>query len=283
VTINSNTPELGPPQPITKRPTEAPPFSWRSMAVVCGVLGLLYAIPLFLDLRGSGFKLESLIFAAAGGLSGVIYYGIYYLIKRWIWGQVAKQQFETSLIQKSTEKLQDDLDKDFFTNLVKINFKYLDKYYLQTQLQAEKSFLLAAVAALVGLSIVVCGIVLMYMDKMNPAYLASGAGTLTELIAAIFFYLYNRTVLKMSEYHQKLVFTQNIALALRISEGLPKTDKVHSQLKLIASLTEGINEYLVGRIQDVEQKGVGSERKKADYGNARVQNALTEPTAAGRI
>src|SRR6185312_16701793 len=46
---------------------------------------------------------------------------------------------EGSLEQVNTQivQLQENLQEDFFTKLVNINFKYIDKYYLQTQVQAD--------------------------------------------------------------------------------------------------------------------------------------------------
>ena len=60
------------------------------------------------------------------------------------------RRLQVAKIEARTENLQEDLEKNFFTNLVKINFNYIDKYYLQTQTQADKSFLLCAVAASVS-------------------------------------------------------------------------------------------------------------------------------------
>lgn len=141
--------------------------------------------------------------------------------------------------------LQETLEDDFFTKLVKINFKYIDQYYLQTQAQADKSFTLSAFVGAVGLATIIAGIALMYTGKTQPAYVSAAAGVLAEFIAAVFFYLYNRTVLKMSEYHQKLVITQNIGLALKIAEGLPESQRFEAQRELINRLTEDINRHLV--------------------------------------
>ena len=143
-----------------------------------------------------------------------------------------------------TESLQEDLDKDFFTNLVRINFKYLDKYYLQTQEQGDKSFLLCLVAGIVGLAIIAAGIVLMFLNQTSPAYITTAAGTISEFIAAVFFYLYNKTVVSMGEYHQKLVITQNIALALKITGELPEEARTHAQERLVETLTTDVN-YLL--------------------------------------
>jgi hypothetical protein len=73
---------------------------------------------------------------------------------------------------------------------------------------------------------------------------SAAAGILGQFISAVFFYLYNQTVAKMADYHRKLVFTQNIGLALKISDGLPVEEKTRAQLALIETLSKDINQYL---------------------------------------
>lgn len=109
---------------------------------------------------------------------------------------IVSKQLTNLNITHAAKKLQDQLDDNFVTNLVKINFKYIDKYYLQTQVQAEKSFLLSAISAMIGFAIIVVGIVLMFFDRASSAYVATGAGTISQFISAVFFYLYNRTIMK---------------------------------------------------------------------------------------
>lgn len=143
-----------------------------------------------------------------------------------------------------SEKLQDKIEEDFFTNLVKINFKYIDKYYLQTQIQADKSFSVSVICSIIAFLVIISGIILMYFNKTNSAYIATGAGVMSQFIGAVFFYLYNKTIIKMGEYHHKLVLTQNISLALKITEQMPETEKVISQSKLIEELTKDINKLI---------------------------------------
>jgi hypothetical protein len=51
----------------------------------------------------------------------------------------------------------------------------------------------------------------------------------------------------MGEYHQKLVLTQNISLALKISEELPSAEQVTARSKLIDYLSKDINLFLTAR------------------------------------
>jgi hypothetical protein len=60
----------------------------------------------------------------------------------------------------------------------------------------------------------------------------------------VFFYLYNRTVLKMGEHHKKLVLTQNIGIALKITDLLPHGEKAQAQCALVGQLTFNINQFL---------------------------------------
>jgi hypothetical protein len=153
---------------------------------------------------------------------------------------------EYKLNQLGAEELQKEITEDFFTKLVQINFKYIDKYYEQTQEQANKSFRLSVAAAVVGLLILAAGIIMLYIRPAEDtaAYITTVAGALGEFIAAVFFYLYNRTILKMSLYHQKLVITQNISLALKIVDGMTGDAKARALEKLVDRLTLDVNEHL---------------------------------------
>ena len=156
--------------------------------------------------------------------------------------QIGIQERYFSDAQK--EQLQTTLEKDFFTKLVQINFRYLDEYYNQTKSQADKTFHLTAAVATISVGIVISGVVLMFLGKVEAAMVTAGAGVLSEFIAAVFFYFYNRTISKMGQYHQKLVITQNIGLAMKIAEGLPDADRVAAQKELIQRLTVDVNRYL---------------------------------------
>lgn len=154
------------------------------------------------------------------------------------------RRLDVELVKAGAVELQENIDQNFFTKLVQINFKYLDQYYLQTQEQADKSFRLSTFAAISGLLIVVTGVFMIYYGKTVPAYVTTAAGVLSEFIAAVFFYLYNRTILKMSHYHQKLVLTQNISLALKITDEMGKEQKEKALVLLIDRLTIDVNKYL---------------------------------------
>jgi hypothetical protein len=115
---------------------------------------------------------------------------------------------------------------------------------LQTEIEAGKIFNFTLTAAIVSLMFIMFGIILSLFGATTSATVSAGAGILGEFISAVFFYLYNQTIGKMAEYHRKLVFTQNIGLALKISEGLPPEEKALAQRALIETLSKDINQYL---------------------------------------
>lgn len=85
----------------------------------------------------------------------------------------------------------------------------------------------------------------MFFDKVEPSYITCASGIITEFIAAIFFYLYNKTVSSMSKYHNKLVLSQNISIALKVADSLPTEDKIKTKNTIITELLKDINIYLV--------------------------------------
>ena len=109
-------------------------------------------------------------------------------------------------------KISSELPDDLESKLIALNLKYQDRYYFETGLQANKSFIASLVVAILGFVMVCVAIVLFLYEQIPAASVTVAAGALTELISALFFYLFNKTVLSMASYHQRLLFTQNIAL-----------------------------------------------------------------------
>jgi hypothetical protein len=230
-----------------------PRWSWKVWLIWCVSTYVIFVAEAYLGVMpGKKDPTFLLVMLVGAPIPATFYYGIYFLIKRAVYRGLLRRGQALAITEKA-EVLQEDLEKNFFTNLVKINFKYLDKYYLQTQEQGDRSFLLCLIAALIGLSIITAGIVMMFFDKVKPAYITTGAGVLAEFIAAVFFYLYNQTVIRMSEYHQKLVLTQNIAIALKITDDLPAPQRVDAQIGLIQALTKDVNNLLAQHFEG-EQK-----------------------------
>src|ERR1700730_2186748 len=209
-------------------------------------LGFFVAMGIYAD--SEKLTLEQIgAMIVAGSIFSVVFGSVVYitvLLTRKAMFNLTRGMEKVESIRKTSEQIQGELEQDFVTNLVRINFKYIDAYYLQTKLQADKSFNFALSSAVVSLLLIIVGIFLSLLGKTNSATVSAGAGILGEFISAVFFYLYNQTIAKMADYHRKLVFTQNIGLALKISDGLPPDEKSQAQRALIEALSRNINQYL---------------------------------------
>ena len=130
-----------------------------------------------------------------------------------------------------TEKLNEDSRKaeitrildspegDYFERLVKINVENLSAYYVTVKSHANKSFLSSLVVGLVGFGFIGWGMTLSMKGGQNAlpvATLSGVSGVATEFISAVFFYLYNKTVRQMKEYHDSLLAVQNILLSFKL-------------------------------------------------------------------
>jgi len=53
-------------------------------------------------------------------------------------------------------------------------------------------------------------------NAITVAELSGLSGIATEFISAVFFYLYNKTVIQMKEYHDSLLAVQNVLLSFKL-------------------------------------------------------------------
>lgn len=154
--------------------------------------------------------------------------------------------------QQSKKKIKNEnsIYTDLISKFSQQTSKHLDSYYLQTQNQANKSFAFSLSAGVVGLIVTTLGILLMFTAddaRVLSSSILTASGVLSECLASGFFVLYYRTISRMGEYHQKLIISQNITLALTILERLPEGDtRTESQVLLIRELTKNVNAYLLG-------------------------------------
>ena len=87
----------------------------------------------------------------------------------------------------------------------------------------------------------------MFFGKTTPAYVTTASGVITEFIASVFFYLYNKTVSSMSDYHNKLVLSQNVSIALKIAESISGESAEKVKNHIVEELVKDINEHIHSR------------------------------------
>jgi hypothetical protein len=145
------------------------------------------------------------------------------------WSYMSSGKVELSTLQARLEVAArldvgikaDDKPVSYFDKLVRLNIDNLASYYGQVSAHTESSFRISITVGVIGFMLVGVGLVFGYAsgDRSSAiTYISAATGIITEVIAGVFFVLYNRTVLQMREYHDKLIEVQNVLLALKVVE-----------------------------------------------------------------
>lgn len=210
-------------------------------ALFSGLLfGMITFMLEYMDSSGKHLILTSVISISVGlGLFILVY---------WTGSEVHDSEesiIKRKLLKFETDDIQKQVQEDIFENSIKMSYNYLDQYYAQTREQAQKGFFITVCVSLLGAFLIGIGIIAMFLEKTTPSYVTCASGIITEFIAAVFFYLYNKTVISMSKYHNKLVLSHNISIALKVAESLPDDDKVKTKDLIISELLKDINSYLI--------------------------------------
>ncbi len=187
--------------------------------IFMGILFVLYEMALS----------QITVFRAICYIIVAVMIGILVAIYAYLMFELQENQIRRKMLEYEAEDIKEEVQEDVFENSIKMSYKYLDQYYLQTREQAQKGFFVTACVSIFGALLLGIGIVAMFFEKTEPSYVTCASGVITEFIAAIFFYLYNKTIVSMSKYHNKLVLSQNISIALKVADTLPYDDKTKSK------------------------------------------------------
>ena len=181
---------------------------------------------------------EVILIALSTTIMCFLFWPLYYLEKIRIDERInlLKLSIDT---EKSLEK-----ENNIYSQSIKMNYRYLDRYYMQTQDQANKGFMVTVVVAVFGAILIFFGVISMYFGATKPAYITVASGSITEIISSVFFYLYNKTVTNMGKYHEKLVLSQNVAYALEIVDTLSEAEKDGGKKQIMLELVKDINVHL---------------------------------------
>lgn len=221
---------------LKKRKKQYELFVGSMTSIAVSVLGLVCFRDIFYTEKLLWIIL-SIACGASCGLLIVLYSNLMF--------EMQENRIRREMIEYEAEDIKEDVKEDIFENSIKMSYKYLDQYYLQTREQAQKGFLATVCIAVFGAILIGAGIIAMFLGKTNPSYVTCASGVITEFISAIFFYLYNKTISSMSKYHNKLVLSQNISIALKVAESLSTDDKIKAKNQIINELLKDINSYLV--------------------------------------
>jgi hypothetical protein len=119
------------------------------------------------------------------------------------------------------------VEGEYFGSLVRINVDNLSDYYTQVRVHTNNSFWASIVAGALGFGLIAGGLGLGFArhDSHAVSFVATASGVVVEFISGVFFYLYNRTVRQLKDYHDSLLDVQNILLSFRIVEQSEATER----------------------------------------------------------
>jgi len=119
------------------------------------------------------------------------------------------------------ESLANAKGDDVFRHFLLVNVSALDAYLAQSRLQAQSSFRLCKIVAYLAFLIIAFGVALAIFGSaigndryLSAAQLTGYSGILTQFISGIFFYLYNKTLQQFTLSQEKLLGTEEVAIAL---------------------------------------------------------------------
>ncbi len=111
----------------------------------------------------------------------------------------------------------------------------LGQFYESAQFQHKVSFWASIAAAAVGF----LGILLAFLvfiaspGSVTESAIIAIAGTLSEFIAAAFFYIHNKNIGQVDSCIQKLVKLQDTQLAIELVERMPENNRAYMYLSII--------------------------------------------------
>lgn len=205
---------------------------------VLTALGTLFSLSTLFHYEATVIHiLISIIIGSLIGILLILFYNIYFEIK--------ENALRKEIFICESEAIKENIKADIFEHSIKMSYKYLDQYYLQIREQAQRGFLVTLSVSVFGAILLGIGILAMFLGHTDPSYITCASGVITEFIAAVFFYLYNKTISSMSKYHNKLVLSQNVSIALKVSDSLPDQDKVNAKNMIINELIKDVNTHLI--------------------------------------
>lgn len=177
----------------------------------------------------------------------IILYIVFYIslcVKRAIKNQNHLSTLEAYIFAYERSQLSNQVEEDLYQSSIKMSYTYLDQYYKETRQQASRGFFITLGISVIGAIIIIIGVISMFLGVTSAAYVTTASGVIIEFISSIFFHLYNKTIQSMGNYHNKLVLSQNVAIALKVSESIDGPDKNTVKIDMIKALTADINQHI---------------------------------------
>ena len=124
-------------------------------------------------------------------------------------------------------------------NMMMDNVSELREYYVISKQQARRSFSAALFICFLGIFIYLLGIIAYIVLDKNISIISLISGTVVEVIAGLFFWLYREATKQLGVYHQRLGSTEKYLTVMQIIREMPEDKRVEAFQNLtMAILTD---------------------------------------------
>ena len=135
----------------------------------------------------------------------------------------------------------EDEKKGYYESLLNMNVENLNSYYQMVRIHAAESFMASLLLSVTGILIITGGLMIGIYTGAGKAYIvyiSTASGTIMEIISGLLFYLYNKTVRQLKDYHDSLINSQNVFLSFRLIDNITVEEQ---KFKLIGKLIDSLN------------------------------------------
>lgn len=129
-------------------------------------------------------------------------------------------------------------------NMMMDNVSELREYYVISKQQARRSFSAALFICFLGIFIYLLGIIAYIVLDKNISIISVISGTVVEVIAGLFFWLYREATKQLGVYHQRLGSTEKYLTVMQIIREMPEDKRVEAFQNLTMAILNDNREII---------------------------------------
>lgn len=194
--------------------------------------------------------IESMISLTIGMIAAVVSSMISYKSKNKV--DVLMMEKEGEEIELASKKLvnlvqsfeKEENKKNDVLSMMIDNVSELREYYIISKQQARKSFSAALFICFFGIFIYLLGIIAYMAFDKNISVISVIGGTVVEIIAGLFFWLYREATKQLGIYHQRLGSTEKYLTVIQIIKEMPEEKQAEAYRSLMTSILSDNREII---------------------------------------
>lgn len=152
-------------------------------------------------------------------------------------GDLKKAKLAVESALENAKARRESEPKDALAQMTQ-NTAELREYYTISKSQAQSSFAAALVACILGFAIYAVGILITYVEENRVIEYTTIGGSMVEVIAGLFFWLYSKASEQMGTYHTSLIETQRQLSAIQLSDKMDETNRNKAYAYIITKLMD---------------------------------------------